>query len=150
MKKIFLLLIVLVLTACDNPFKKYEESLNLLELNLKAGDTVKAEVDDLKTIFDDTNINLNPLTLDQTSEISSSLGIIEQQLIAGNLDLLIESYTNYPEVTTQLLQKIESYKTEVNLALASYDTASVEYQNLNLAYNSALNIVKYLTDNGIK
>ena len=40
MKKIFLLLIILVLTACDNPFKKYEESFDALTAALTMADNV--------------------------------------------------------------------------------------------------------------
>ena len=47
MKKIFLLLIILVLTACDNPFKKYEESFDALS----AAISMKTEADKIQNII---------------------------------------------------------------------------------------------------
>ena len=76
MKKIFLLLMVLVLTACDNPFKKYEESFDALTAALTMAD----KVDTINTIIDRIDntgtVDYTQLTVQDIQDIKNEKEII--------------------------------------------------------------------------
>ena len=80
MKKIFLLLIVLVLTACDNPFKKYEESFDALSAAISMG----KEVEKVQTLLNTIDTSNTTITTEQIGQLLDSLTIVND-----NLDILM-------------------------------------------------------------
>ena len=80
MKKVFLLLIVLVLTACDNPFKKYEESFDALSAAISMG----KEVEKVQTLLNTIDTSNTTITTEQIGQLLDSLTIVND-----NLDILM-------------------------------------------------------------
>lgn len=121
MKKVFLLLIVLVLTACDNPFKKYEESFDALTAALTMAD----KVDTINTIIDNITvngtINLNSLTSTDVNNIISSLDYINTNLTNEQVQSIIESYD--ADLTAETLQ---TQLAEVENVLDDIGTATIQ------------------------
>lgn len=91
MKKIFLLLMVLVLTACDNPFKKYEESFDALTAAVSLG----KEVENVQEILDTANVTI---TEQQIGELLDSLTIIKENLDNPQVQAILTSYIEKYEV----------------------------------------------------
>lgn len=120
MKKIFLLLIVLVLTACDNPFKKYEESFDALTAALTMAD----KVDTINTIIDNITVNgvitLDNLTVTDVNNIISSLDYINTNLDNEQVQSILNSYASQEGIA--LDTEVANIKTEIeNIALSDRD-----------------------------
>ena len=94
MKKIFLLLIVLVLTACDNPFKKYEESFDALTAAVSLG----KEVENVQEILDTIDTANVTITEQQIGELLDSLTIIKENLDNPQVQAILTSYIEKYEV----------------------------------------------------
>ena len=94
MKKIFLLLIVLVLTACDNPFKKYEESFDALTVAVSLG----KEVENVQEILDTIDTANVTITEQQIGELLDSLTIIKENLDNPQVQAILTSYIEKYEV----------------------------------------------------
>ena len=111
MKKIFLLLIVLVLTACDNPFKKYQESFDALS----AAISMKTEADKIQNIIKDITVSgtitLDNLTTDQINTMISSLEVINNNLDSPQVQAILTSYAE--EYSVDLNSSIEKIKTDL-------------------------------------
>jgi len=120
MKKVFLLLIVLVLTACDNPFKKYEESFDALTAALTMAD----KVDTINTIIDNITVNgvitLDNLTVTDVNNIISSLDYINTNLDNEQVQSILNSYASQEGIA--LDTEVANIKTEIeNIALSDRD-----------------------------
>ena len=120
MKKIFLLLIVLVLTACDNPFKKYEESFDALTAALTMAD----KVDTINTIIDNITVNgvitLDNLTVTDVNNIISSLDYINTNLDNEQVQSILNSYASQEGIA--LDTEVANIKTEIeSIALSDRD-----------------------------
>lgn len=111
MKKVFLLLIVLVLTACDNPFKKYEESFDALS----AAISMKTEADKIQNIIKDITVGgtVTPdnLTTAQINAMISSLEVINNNLASPQVQAILISYAE--EYSVDLNSAIEKIKTDL-------------------------------------
>lgn len=111
MKKIFLLLIILVLTACDNPFKKYEESFDALSAAIK----MKTEADKIQDIIKDITVSgtVTPdnLTTAQINTMISSLEVINNNLDSPQVQAILASYAE--EYSVDLNSAIEKIKTDL-------------------------------------
>lgn len=111
MKKIFLLLIILVLTACDNPFKKYEESFDALS----AAISMKTEADKIQNIIKDITVGgtVTPdnLTTAQINAMISSLEVINNNLASPQVQAILISYAE--EYSVDLNSAIEKIKTDL-------------------------------------
>ena len=94
MKKIFLLLMVLVLTACDNPFKKYEESFDALTAAVSLG----KEVENVQEILDTIDTANVTITEQQIGELLDSLTIIKENLDNPQVQAILTSYIEKYEV----------------------------------------------------
>ncbi len=94
MKKIFLLLMVLVLTACDNPFKKYEESFDALTAAVSLG----KEVENVQKILDTIDTANVTITEQQIGELLDSLTIIKENLDNPQVQAILTSYIEKYEV----------------------------------------------------
>ena len=94
MKKVFLLLIVLVLTACDNPFKKYEESFDALTAAVSLG----KEVENVQEILDTIDTANVTITEQQIGELLDSLTIIKENLDNPQVQAILTSYIEKYEV----------------------------------------------------
>ena len=94
MKKIFLLLIILVLTACDNPFKKYEESFDALTAAVSLG----KEVENVQEILDTIDTANVTITEQQIGELLDSLTIIKENLDNPQVQAILTSYIEKYEV----------------------------------------------------
>ena len=94
MKKVFLLLIILVLTACDNPFKKYEESFDALTAAVSLG----KEVENVQEILDTIDTANATITEQQIGELLDSLTIIKENLDNPQVQAILTSYIEKYEV----------------------------------------------------
>lgn len=94
MKKVFLLLIILVLTACDNPFKKYEESFDALTAAVSLG----KEVENVQEILDTIDTANVTITEQQIGELLDSLTIIKENLDNPQVQAILTSYIEKYEV----------------------------------------------------
>ncbi len=107
MKKIFLLLIVLVLVACDNPFKKYEESFDALS----AAITISEEVETINTIIDRIDntgtVDYTQLTVQDIQDITDSLEYINENLDNPQIQAILTSYAQQYDGET-LLETVNS------------------------------------------
>ncbi len=114
MKKIFLLLIVLVLAACDNPFKKYTESFDALSAAIK----MKTEADKIQNIIKDITVGgtVTPdnLTTAQINTMISSLEVINDNLDSPQVQAILASYAE--EYSVDLNSSIEKIKTDLGAA----------------------------------
>ena len=102
MKKLFLLLIVLTFVACNNPFKKYEESIDILQANINAGQTVTASISVIEDLISQYGnlASIEDLSTDDLGTLNTELDKIEAEVVSGNLDVLLASYSDYPEETS--------------------------------------------------
>ena len=98
MKKIFLLLMVLVLTACDNPFKKYEESFDALTAAVSLG----KEVENVQEILDTIDTANVTITEQQIGELLDSLTIIKENLDNPQVQAILTSYIEKYEVPSDV------------------------------------------------
>lgn len=88
MKRLFLLLIVLVLAACDNPFKKYEESFDALSAAISMG----KEVENVQTLLNTIDTSNTTITTEQIGQLLDSLTIINDNLDNPQVQAILTSY----------------------------------------------------------
>ena len=120
MKKIFLLLIVLVLTACDNPFKKYQESFDALSAAINMAN----KVDTINTIIDRIDnsgtVDYTQLTAQDIKDITASLEYINENLDNEEVQAILNSYASQEGVA--LDKEVDTIKTEIaNIAVTDRD-----------------------------
>ena len=152
MKKIFLLLMVLVLTACDNPFKKYEESIDILQANINAGQTVTTSISVIEDLIEQygDSASIANLSTANLETLNTELDKIEAEVVSGNLNVLLASYNDYPEETSQVLSQIEDYKADIESQIDDLEDGGItaeeqaQIDQLETALTSAINIVEYL------
>lgn len=90
MEKVFLLLIILVLTACDNPFKKYEESFDALSAAISMG----KEVENVKTLLNTIDTSNTTITTEQIGQLLDSLTIVNDNLDNPQVQAILTSYAD--------------------------------------------------------
>ena len=90
MKKVFLLLIILVLTACDNPFKKYEESFDALSAAISMG----KEVENVQTLLNTIDTSNTTITTEQIGQLLDSLTIVNDNLDNPQVQAILTSYAD--------------------------------------------------------
>ncbi len=125
MKKIFLLLIILVLTACDNPFKKYEESFDALTAALTMAD----KVDTINTIIDRIDntgtVDYTQLTVQDIQDITASLEYINENLDNPQIQAILTSYAEQYDGET-LLETINSIEIDSDIVNTNITGVTVE------------------------
>ncbi len=125
MKKVFLLLIVLVLTACDNPFKKYEESFDALTAALTMAD----KVDTINTIIDRIDntgtVDYTQLTVQDIQDITASLEYINENLDNPQIQAILTSYAEQYDGET-LLETINSIEIDSDIVNTNITGVTVE------------------------
>lgn len=146
MKKIIFLLFLLAFTACNNPFKKYEDSFDLLQANLDAAKRVDAAISTITELTSGIDDYEN-LTISQMQSLNVQLDSIKNEVTSGKLDLLLANYTTYPEETKDVLDKIDGYMVEVNDAIEALELVAgneEKIEELKKAQASAKEIAAYL------
>ena len=125
MKKIFLLLMVLVLTACDNPFKKYEESFDALTAAL----TIADKVDNINIIIDRIDntgdVDYTQLTAQDIQDITASLEYINENLDNPQIQAILTSYAEQYDGET-LLETINSIEIDSDIVNTNITGVTVE------------------------
>ncbi len=125
MKKVFLLLIVLVLTACDNPFKKYEESFDALTAAL----TIADKVDNINIIIDRIDntgdVDYTQLTAQDIQDITASLEYINENLDNPQIQAILTSYAEQYDGET-LLETINSIEIDSDIVNTNITGVTVE------------------------
>ena len=125
MKKVFLLLIVLVLTVCDNPFKKYEESFDALTAALTMAD----KVDTINTIIDRIDntgtVDYTQLTVQDIQDITASLEYINENLDNPQIQAILTSYAEQYDGET-LLETINSIEIDSDIVNTNITGVTVE------------------------
>jgi len=154
MKNFLTVLILILLTSCNNPFDKYKNSMDqiqtLLEKNMDSAKKVQNEITDIQNLLTN-NPNFDPSKMDvnEAKELNNSLASINAELQAGNMDLLLAQADTYPEETKKILDQVEDYKAKT---LASISSSSIDPNvkaEMEKALVNAENIVKYISAKGV-
>ena len=82
--------------------------------------------------------------------LNTELDKIEAEVVSGNLNVLLASYNDYPEETSQVLSQIEDYKADIESQIAVLKNGEItadeqaQITQLETALTSATNIFEYL------
>lgn len=128
MKKIFLLLIVLVLTACDNPFKKYEESFDALSAAISMG----KEVENVKTLLNTIDTSNTTITTEQIGQLLDSLTIVNDNLDNPQVQAILTSYADQYGVSLNVDADAIGEKLQDLTEFTNYPDAAQKQQALDL------------------
>ena len=131
MKKIFLLLMVLVLTACDNPFKKYEESFDALTAAVSLG----KEVENVQEILDTIDTANVTITEQQIGELLDSLTIIKENLDNPQVQAILTSYIEKYEVPLDVDATAIQNELQTLQEFIAYPNVVQKEQALNFRYS---------------
>lgn len=118
MKKIFLIMSLLMLVACDSPFDKYKDSVDALKGNAEAVTRVQEQITVIQDLLE-ANPNFDPATITvvEVAQLNDSLASIKEELVAGNLDVILSQAAQNPEETTKILEQVELYKADTQAAI---------------------------------
>ena len=118
MKKTIIFIFLIFLVACNNPFKKYEDSVSELQKAMDAAQTISTEVDKIQNIFDSIALNADPneFTPQQISDLYTSLNTISQNLDNPIVQSILEQYKEQNADVD-----LDSELTNINTQIDSYD-----------------------------
>ena len=154
MKNFLTVLILILLTSCNNPFDKYKNSMDqiqtLLEKNMDSAKKVQNEITDIQNLLTN-NPNFDPSNMDvnEAKELNNSLATINAELQAGNMDLLLAQAGSYPKETKEILEQVQDYKTKTTSAIANLPANDPRRTELTAALENATNIIDYFSIKGI-
>lgn len=151
MKKIFLLFLLIFAVGCENPFDKYKDSVDDVQAILEANLAAAGRVEDNLTVIsgivggvtDWENLNDGDI-----GTLSSNFSSIANEITSGNMDVLLANIQQYGTETSELVDNIETYQTQLDDAILALPDGAKK-DALNTIKSSVTSVVNYLNLKGV-
>ena len=151
MKTLFILVLLIFVTSCKNPFDKYKDSVDdlqtIINANIAAAGRVEQSLTTIAGIVSGVN-NWESLSDGDISTLSTNFSAIAQEITSGNMDVLLANIADYVDETDELIDNIEVYQAQLTSAISALDPGP-QKDALVSRQSSVTSVVQYLTNKGV-
>ena len=151
MKTLFILVLLIFVTSCKNPFDKYKDSVDdlqtIINANIAAAGRVEQSLTTIAGIVSGVN-NWESLSDGDISTLSTNFSAIAQEITSGNMDVLLANIADYVDETDELIDNIEVYQAQLTSAISALDPGPQKDALVSIQ-SSVTSVVQYLTNKGV-